>query len=178
MSINLADPYVRSHKLITFGKQEEPRKYCDPISDTVNANGWSISREIDQDGTILLTAGKRFGHLKYDDLEPAEIKIKVKSTKFKAPQIRAIKEDDFMNSVKFVEVPDGKARMSSSLEKDRFIERKYRESSILLVGECLSELIPEFNEITAIPKLKEITAKIKDEMGNIQREREKYKVSK
>jgi hypothetical protein len=48
----------------------------------------------------------------------------------------------------------------------------------LTVSEYLSELIPEFEQITAIPKLNEITAKIKDEMSNIQREREKYKVSK
>jgi hypothetical protein len=48
----------------------------------------------------------------------------------------------------------------------------------LTVSEYLSELIPEFEQITAIKELNEIVGNIKDEMSNIQREREKYKVSK
>ena len=176
MSINLADPHVRSHKLITFGPQHEPPKYCDPIRDTINSNGWTVSREIDQEGRITLKAGKLFGQFRNESFNTAEIEIKVNSTTFKVPQIKAIKENDFYGTVKFVEVPDSKGRMSDSLEKDRFIERRYRESSILSVHEYLSELIPEFEELIAIPKLNQITAKIKDGMSHLQREQERYKV--
>jgi hypothetical protein len=178
MSINLTDRHVRYHKLITLGEQDKPITYCDAIQDTVNSNNWLVNREIDHDGRILLTARKQLGTFRNDSFNNAEIEIKLKSTTFKAPQIKAIKENDFLNSVKFVEVPDGKGRMSDSLEKDRFIERRYKESSILTVSEYLSELIPEFEQITAIKELNEIVGNIKDEMSNIQREREKYKVSK
>jgi hypothetical protein len=178
LSIDLVDPHITSHKYITFGQEKEIPKYCDPIGDSLDLNGWSIYRGIDQDGRIEISAEKRFGEMKYDAFENARIEIKVKSTKYKVPQIKAIKENDCQGTVKYVEVPDSKARMSSSLEQDRFIERRYRESSILTVREYLSEIFPEFDQLTSIAKLNEITAKIKAEMGNIQRDHEKYKVAK
>jgi len=158
--------------------EREHKKYCDPITGSVLANGWGITRKIDEDGRITLSAGKHFGEFKDDFFDGAEIEIIVKSTNFKAPQIKAIKESDSQLTVKFVEIPDGKGRMSESLEKDRFIERQYKESSILTVKEYLAEQFPEFDEIVTIPKLNQIIAKIKDEMGNVQRNRDKYQVSK
>jgi len=169
---NSQQPNVRYTKIIDFDGVREPVRYCDEVYAGASIDGWSISKSIDQDGRVKFSARKVFGKLRDDDFDPAEIEITVKSTKYKVPQIKAIKESNL------IEIPDGKDRMSTSIEKARFIERHFRQGSILTQGEYLSEQFSEFDEILTIPKLNQITAKIKDEMANIQRERESYRVSK
>jgi hypothetical protein len=172
------DPNVRSHRIISFGPQTELPRYCDPITHGEDVNGWYVRRGINEDGKITISAYKQFGEFRNDAFNRADIEIKVDSTTFKAPQIKAIKENDSQGTVKFVEVPDGRDRLSDSLEKDRYVERHFNKSSILTVKQYLSELIPEFDSIVSIPKLNEVVARIKDEMPNVQRDREKFKVSK
>jgi hypothetical protein len=151
MSINLTDPHVRYTKITNFGPQSEISKYCDPIYDNVNINNWTIRREIDQNGKITLTANKGL------------IEIKVESAEKSALPLRAIEDklQKLWEQPKYIEIPDGQNKMSDSLEKDRFIEKHYRDSSILTPSEYMDSLIPEFYEIPTIAKLNEIVTKLK-----------------
>ncbi|HJR84998.1 MAG TPA: hypothetical protein VJ772_06470 [Nitrososphaeraceae archaeon] len=150
MSINTFDDHVRSHRLITFGKQEKTPTYCESIQDSVNANGWRILREINEYGKITLRACNG----------PIEIKLETKEKS--ALPIKAIKDGigQPWEGPRLIEVPDGQNKMSSSLEKDQYIERHYRDSSILTPSEYLDSLVTEFKDITTIPELNKIVTKV------------------
>jgi hypothetical protein len=150
MSINLTDQHVRSHKLITLGKQDKPNTYCDAIEDTVNVNDWSVRREVNEYGKIILIARRKFNNNAVSVFDNASIELKIESAEKKALPIKAIKDrlQRSWEGPRFIEVPDGENKMSSSLEKDRFIERHYRDSSILTPSEYFNALI-QFNEIIA-----------------------------
>jgi hypothetical protein len=112
-----------------------------------------VYRSIDQDGKIEINAYKSLDEYKNHIFDKVEIQIHLNSTK-KAPAIKAAVKEYVDNStareiVTFVEVPDGKGRTSNSLAKDVFIEKHYRESSILSVKELFDELMPKFDEIIA-----------------------------
>jgi hypothetical protein len=155
MSINLADQHVRYSRIINFDKEPEHIPYCDEISDTARINDWHVTRSIDPNGKIEINATKSLDEYKNHIFDEANIQIKLSTTTSKAPPIKAAVKDyaDSWSAsrkiVTYVEVPDGKDRWSDSLGKDVFVEKHYRDSSVLSVKEYFDELMPKFDEIIA-----------------------------
>ena len=144
-------PHVRYTKIIDYSKNKaEVPTYCDSINDTISINGWAIYREIDSEGRIKLTAHKGLIEFSIKTKEKSVLPIKKVKDKLQSP----------WEQPKYIEVPDGRNKVSDSLEKDRFIEKHYRDSSILSPTEYMDSLIPEFYEIAKIPELSKIVAKI------------------
>jgi hypothetical protein len=149
MSYPENSPYAGRTRTVTFGPQRELPKYADEIQDIVNVNQWNITRRIDQFGKVVLIARK------------GSLEIKLESDERRALPIKAVKDNrNSWEEPKWIEVPNGENKMSNSLPKDKFVEKHYRDSSILTPTEYLDTLIPEFNEIPRIKELNEIISKV------------------
>jgi hypothetical protein len=141
------------------------------IQKNVKDAEWQIIFDVNVEGKVSIIGtkiiGKLAGSASATDNE-AKIKVILETTEKRSPLLKVVGYSTF--DPKFVEVDDGKDRVTQTFKKDdETYKSQYPASSVLTPNEYFSEIAPEFEEFLKDPKLAEFVSKITESAAKVQK---------
>jgi hypothetical protein len=171
-------PGIANHMVEAMGSKFGPaatnsNKKKDTAYVNKSINNWEVIFGVNESGKLIIDAWRSVGKLRgKEHYDEAKLHFTLESTSNRVPlfvrtNYYAAKKGGYQP---FVEIDDGKDRMTESYKTEQqYYKRQFHKSSILTTQEFLSEQVPSFADLIKDKRLNEYVYKITDECYQVQK---------